>query len=198
MAPARSNQRKRFDRIQVVHSNEMNHRLNRSVLSIDVGTSGIRAAVFDERGEQIEGVQRVRQWTGDFTEVNPDLLVEEVIKAVDGVRERVDAIAISAFWHSLMGVDANGRPRTPLLTWADTRAVREANELRAEFNESEIHARTGCRFHPSYWPAKLRWLKTEQPEKFNATHQWLGFGEYLCLRLFGDVAMSVSMASATG
>ena len=128
-------------------------------MSIDVGTSGVRAALFDERGEQIEGVQRARQWTGDFTEVNPDLLVEEVVKAVAGLRERVAAVAISTFWHSLMGVDASGKPTTPLLTWADTRAMQQAQELRAEFKESEIHARTGCRFHPSYWPAKLRWLK---------------------------------------
>ncbi len=174
----------------------MNHRLNRSVLSIDVGTSGVRVALFDEAGNQTQGV--VRQREGDFAEVNPDLLVEEVIAAVNELRERSETVAISTFWHSLMGVAADGKPTTPLLTWADTRAVKEANELRAEFAESEIHARTGCRFHPSYWPAKLRWLKTEQPEKFNATHQWLGFAEYLSQRLFGDAAASVSMASATG
>ncbi len=176
----------------------MSHGLNRPVLSIDVGTSGVRAALFDERGDQIEGVQRVRRGGSDFTEVNPDLLVDEVVSIIDQLRERAETIAISAFWHSLMGVDANGRPTTPLLTWADTRACREAEDLRTEFDESEIHARTGCRFHPSYWPAKLRWLKAEQPEKFNATHQWLGFAEYLCLRLFGDGSASVSMASATG
>ena len=173
--------------------------MNRSVLSVDVGTSGIRAAIFDEHGEQVEGVQGVSKQVGDFAEVNPDLLVEDVVSTiVQLAKEPVAPTAISTFWHSLMGVDANGRPTTPLLTWADTRAVRQANELRAEFNEAEIHARTGCRFHPSYWPAKLRWLRTEHPQKFNATRQWLGFAEYLCLRLFGEAAMSVSMASATG
>jgi len=70
--------------------------------------------------------------------------------------------------------------------------------LRESFDEREIHARTGCRFHPSYWPAKLQWLKHEHPEKFLKTRSWLGFAEYLCLRLFGNVATSISMASATG
>ena len=174
----------------------MSHELNRSVLSIDVGTSGFRGALFDEAGNQTQGV--VRERVGDFAEVNPDLLVEEVLTTVHDLLGQAETIAISTFWHSLMGVDANGRPTTPLLTWADTRAVREANELRVEFDESEVHSRTGCRFHPSYWPAKLRWLKREQPERFRATRQWLGFAEYLCLRLFGESAMSVSMASATG
>jgi gluconokinase len=198
MAPARSNQRKGFDRIQGSHSTKMSHRLHRSVLSIDVGTSGVRAALFDERGDQVEGVQSARRGASDFAEVDPDLLVEEVLIAIGDLVVRAETTAISTFWHSLMGVDANGKPTTSLLTWADTRAVREAQELRAEFDEAEIHARTGCRFHPSYWPAKLRWLKAEQPEKFNATQQWLGFAEYLCLRLFGEASASVSMASATG
>jgi gluconokinase len=176
----------------------MSRRLNREVTSIDVGTSGVRAALFDERGDQVGSVQRLRQGGGDFAEVNPDLLVGEVMKAINQLPAEGELIAISTFWHSLMGVDANGAPTTPLLTWADTRATQQAKELRAEFDEREIHARTGCRLHASYWPAKLRWLKATEPEQFNATHQWLGFGEYLCLRLFGEMAASVSLASATG
>jgi gluconokinase len=176
------------------------------VLSVDVGTSGVRAALFDEAGNQIEGAQAVtRRAAGDFVELDPDLLVEEVTRTVDSLLASairpspgIEAIAISAFWHSLMGVDAAGRPTTPLLTWADTRAVQAAKELREEFDESEVHARTGCWFHPSYWPAKLRWLRSERAEQFEKTQLWLGFAEYLCLRLFGDPAASVSMSSATG
>ena len=177
-----------------------------SVLSIDVGTSGVRAALFDEHGNQIEDAQAItRRTVSDFAELDSEALVEEVIKTVDALlahpvsaASHIDTIAISTFWHSLVGVDAQSRPTTPLLTWADTRAVQEAHELRAEFDEGEVHARTGCRFHPSYWPAKLRWLKRERREQFEATRLWLGFAEYLCLKLFGEPVVSVSMASATG
>ena len=176
------------------------------MLSIDVGTSGVRAALFDENGNHVQDAQALtRRAATDFAELEPDALVEEVIRTVDalltspvGAASQIDAIAISTFWHSLLGVDAHGRPTTALLTWADTRAVQEAKELRAEFDEGEVHARTGCRFHPSYWPAKLRWLRRERREQFEATRVWLGFAEYLCLRLFGEPAASVSMASATG
>ena len=184
----------------------MSRGFDSSVLSIDVGTSGVRAALFDENGDQIKDAQAItRRTVSDFAELDPEALVAEVSKTVDallatsvGASSRVDAIAISTFWHSLMGVDGDGVPATPLLTWADTRAVREAQELRVEFDEREVHARTGCRFHPSYWPAKLRWLRNERREQFDATRLWLGFGEYLCLRLFGEPAASVSLASATG
>jgi gluconokinase len=177
-----------------------------SVLSIDVGTSGVRAALFNEDGNQVEGAQAItRRTVSDFAELDPEALVAEVIKTVDtllttplSATSQIDTIAISTFWHSLVGVDAQGKPTTPLLTWADTRAVQEANSLRAEFDEGGVHARTGCRFHPSYWPAKLRWLKRERREQFDATRLWLGFAEYLCLQLFGEPVASVSMASATG
>ena len=176
------------------------------LLSIDAGTSGVRAALFDERGREIPGAQarspRALANASGFGELDADRIVAEVVHTIDELLANnsrpIELIAISAFWHSLIGIDAAGLPTTPLFTWADTRAARFAKVLRENFDERETHARTGCRFHPSYWPAKLQWLKHEHPEKFLQTRCWLGFAEYLCLRLFGVVETSVSMASATG
>ena len=177
------------------------------VCAIDIGTSGVRAALFDEHGNEVPGAQarsrRAFTTVSDFAELDPDQLVDEVTKTVDELLTSylagpIKFIAISAFWHSLIGIDAAGLPTTPVLTWADTRAAQFAKQLRLNFDELEIHSRTGCRFHPSYWPAKLAWLKSEHNEKFRATCCWLGFAEYLCLRLFGERATSISIASATG
>ena len=178
------------------------------LLSLDVGTSGVRAALFDEHGSEVPGAEirsRRHAQAADFSELDPDQLVNEVVETIDQLltynfhlAAQIDFVAISAFWHSLIGIDSAGLPTTPLLTWADTRAARFANKLRSDFAELEIHARTGCRFHPSYWPAKLQWLRSEHNEKFYSTACWLGFAEYLCLRLFGESGTSVSTASATG
>ena len=173
------------------------------LLSIDVGTSGVRAAYFDEQGNELHGVKISRALTQTaFDELNPNKLIAEVIEAIDQLLnespERVKIIAISTFWHSLVGIDATGELTTPLLTWADTRATDQAKSLRSQFNESNIHLRTGCRFHSSYWPAKLLWLRQTQRKAFAETKHWLGFTEYLALRLFGGMSASVSMASATG
>ena len=177
------------------------------LLSIDVGTSGVRAALFDDRGQEVPGAsaRRQRDPEADFTELHPDSLVVDVIETIDELltyhfhsHAQIDLIAISTFWHSLIGIGGDERPTTPLFTWADTRAAQFANELRSRFSEQEIHARTGCRFHPSYWPAKLLWLKQTRENSFNTTVRWAGFAEYLCLHLFAEMATSVSMASATG
>jgi gluconokinase len=179
------------------------------VLSIDVGTSGVRVALFDEGGNEIpDGQARSRRASpplSDFGELDADAIVAEVIDITDQlfaatVRSvgKIELIAISTFWHSLIGVDDDGRASTPLLTWADTRGAEQVTFLRRDYDETELHQRTGCRFHPSYWPAKLLWLKQERADQFAATRQWLGFAEYLCRRLFGVTTCSVSMASATG
>ena len=176
-----------------------------TVLSLDVGTSGVRAALFDEEGNEIRGVRVGRNASSltDFTELDPEAIAKEVFEAIDALlvlspADEVELIAISTFWHSLLGIDETGATTTPLLTWADTRATQIAKAFRSEFNEFEIHRRTGCRFHSSYWPAKLRWLQREYGDGFERTRLWLGFAEYLTLKLFGEPIVSVSMASATG
>lgn len=179
------------------------------VLALDIGTSGVRAAFFDEAGCEIEGAtartQRVFSGLSDVSIIDPQTLVELIVETIDRLlansssyAERIELISISCFWHSLIGIDSAGHPTTPVLSWADTRAAEAAKELRANFDETESHARTGCRFHPSYWPAKILWLKRNDPEPFNRTERWLSFSEYLALELFGGAEISVSMASGTG
>ena len=180
------------------------------VLAMDVGTSGTRAALFDHRGEQIDGSlitlpHEAYSSLISGADINPGSLVESVAQTIDLALERaelfvsrIDYVAWSCFWHSLLGVDEAGNAITPLLGWADTRAAQEALELREQLDEKTFHARTGCRFHPSYWPAKLRWLKKVQPDLFTRVRYWLSFSDYLFLQLLGNPATSVSMASATG
>lgn len=183
-----------------------------TLLGLDIGTSGVRAALFDERGREIEGASvRVDHWgrwrrgATDFAVFDAETLLEQVAQTLDALfarvyesTTRIELIAISCFWHSLVGVDETGRATTPVFGWADSRAAAAAYQLRSEFDEAKIHSRTGCRLHPSYWPAKLRRLRNEEPETFLATRRWLSFSEFLTLHFFGETAVSVSMASGTG
>jgi gluconokinase len=181
-----------------------------TVLSFDLGTSGIRAALFDGRGNQIEDL--IYTPPGDtYAELGGglDADADELLALVGNslnhalmrlpmLVSRVDYVAASCFWHSLLGVDDLGNAVTPVFGWAESRAANQAAELRANFDEREVHARTGCRFHPSYWPAKLLWLKKERAELFRKARCWLSFSDYFSLKLFGATTTSVSMASATG
>src|SRR5205823_8692487 len=138
-----------------------------------------RTLLFDASGGSVPNVVAQRQYKLTVSDegevlVDPDALVEFVEQTIDdalgmaGPRaKQIGAVAIDTFWHSLMGVDAANRPLTPLITWEDTRPHKAAMELRNRLDEEAIHARTGARFHASYWPAKLHWLATQQPDTFS-------------------------------
>jgi gluconokinase len=116
------------------------------LLSIDVGTSGVRAALFDDAGAETMSNHARPRGEGalsDLGEFDADALVDEVISTIDELlassnTDEIQFIAISTFWHSLIGVDREGSPTTPLLSWADTRAARFATDLHASFDEAEI------------------------------------------------------------
>lgn len=180
------------------------------LMALDVGTSGVRAALFDDQGNEIVGarISNYRRNLSSFSDLgwlDADSLVTQVLETVDDLMlsaasssTQIRAIAVSCFWHSMIGVDVDGNATTPVLTWADTRAASAAKNLSTQFDETQIHKRNGCRFHPSYWPVKLAWLKSERSGIFSGTACWFGFSEYLCGRLFGTSSTSISMASATG
>lgn len=176
------------------------------VIALDIGTSSTRALAFDARGHKT-GPTTQHSYTQETTsdggvEVDADVLFDLTIACLDELlpqlREPISGVATSCFWHSLMAVDGNGKPLTKVLSWADNRATPWVAPLRAVLDETQTHARTGCVFHPSYWPAKVLWLHATRPELFNSQTRWMSFGEYFSLRLTGQSRVSISMASGTG
>jgi gluconokinase len=179
------------------------------VVALDVGSSSVRALAFDPAGRGL-GLECQRAYEPETTadggvEVDADrllLLVAEVLEGlVSALGPRADAVlavATSTFWHTLLGLDQAGRPRTPVYSWADTRSADAVEALRARVDEKAYHARVGCRLHTSYLPARLWWLRERDARAFAAVRHWVSFGEYLGLRLFGELRTSVSMASGTG
>ena len=65
--------------------------------------------------------------------------------------------------------------------------------LRAEVDEDRIQALTGCRFHASYLPARLRWLARTEPATVATVTRWMSLGEYVWLRLLGDTAFGLGL-----
>jgi gluconokinase len=183
---------------------------SRYILAVDVGSSSVRCSLYDETGVLIEGTGAGFPYAFATTRdggatLDADELCELVFEAVDETHARAGeragsilGVALSTFWHSVLGVDRQGRPTTPIFTWADHRAADAAGELRERLDEAAVHRRTGCVLHSSYLPAKLLWLSRSWPGAFENTQRWISPGEYLHLRLFGEAWASTSMASGTG
>jgi gluconokinase len=180
------------------------------ILAIDIGTSAVKILLFDRQGRAVEDVQarktfEIRTTTDGASEVDPDGLLEIVWQGIDStlaragkLAQKIAGVASCSFVGNIMGVDQQARPLTPVFTYADTRAENEVVWLRAEFDETEVHDRTGCHFHSSYLPARLRWLSHSRSDVFRQVHRWVSIGEYMLLKLFGEASVSYSVASWSG
>jgi gluconokinase len=177
------------------------------VVAVDIGSSSVRAGVFDVAGRLRRG--RFAQLPYDMTVdpaggvvIEPARLLEVVRRTLDALvarapddLERIIGAGISCFLHSVAGLDRRGNALTPLLTWADTTGAAQAAALRGVMSEHELWQRTGSPLHASYWPAKILRLRQVPPRRIE---RWAGAGEIVFEALTGRCVMDVSMASGTG
>src|SRR5262245_6117756 len=181
---------------------------DRVIVALDIGTSSARARIYDARGAPLPGRSHQEHYEPASTadggvEHDAEHLLRAVITCLDAVLAggrvpEILGVGVTSFWHGLLGFDSAGRPATPIYTWADTRAARDADLLRHALDEEQVHARTGCHLHACYWPAKLRWLAHAQPASVRRVARWGSIGEHIEQAFFGEAATSISMASATG
>jgi gluconokinase len=156
-----------------------------SVLALDIGSSSVRAQRFDDRGNPEGELRQEHYDTND-----PREIVTMCHKVLGG--DEPDGT--SCFAHSLVAVDREWKPLTPLLGWRDTRSADAADWLRRRLDGDAVHARTGGYLHPSFWPAKLAWLAQAEPDAFRDAAHFVSFSDFL----LGKPETSLSMASATG
>jgi gluconokinase len=179
------------------------------VLSLDIGTSSIRASLWDDAANPVpEAAAKVAYHLNvtDDGGVEADIadIVAGTVAAIDqalaaaGPGVQIAGVGMCSLASSLLGVDAAGKPSTPVYTWADTRPAAEAEYLREAWDVAALHQRTGCVVHTSYLPARFLWLQKTLPAAFQATRYWMSIGEYLALQFLGVRSCSLSLASWTG
>lgn len=180
------------------------------MLTLDVGSSSIRTLLFGLDGRQIEGAgsqitYQARTTPDGGWEIDAAQLADLTARAIGETcgqmrakNFRPVAVAADTFWHTILGVDADGNPATAVLHPFDTRSANAARRLAERVDNSAQHKRTGCVIHPSYPPAKLLWLSETDPDAFRRAKRWMSAGEFLFLKFLGTAAASTSMVSATG
>ena len=180
------------------------------VLTLDAGTSSLRAQVWGVDGRPLPEIGARAHYR---LETDPEggawLEPEEVLSAVSEALDetvaraesrdaRIAAVALDTLSPTLLGVDEQGRPLTPIYTYADTRSRQAAADLRQRLDPAEVHERTGCPIHSSYLPSRLLWLERSRPRLFSRVARWMTLGEFLYSRFFRTCGVSYSAASWSG
>ena len=178
------------------------------MIAVDIGTTGVKVEAVDTAAVSSCGAQReypTETPQPGWAEQDPDQVatavqeaVREVVSGIAAGGRTVAGVSFSAAMHDLIGLDADGKPLTPMLTWADGRAAAQARRLRASGDWLDLHRRTGTPVHPMSPLVKLLWFREERPELWDRVAHWVGVKEYVLQRLAGVLAVDESIASAMG
>ncbi|PWU56245.1 carbohydrate kinase, partial [Micromonospora globispora] len=175
------------------------------VLGVDIGTTSTKVVAYDTAGRQLAshsvGYPLEEPHPG-YAEQDPRLILDAVVESLRAVVAElpgpVSGLSFSTAMHSLIGLDADGNPLTPSVTWADSRASAQAERLRAVPSGLALHRRTGTPVHPMAPLPKLLWFAEQEPKLFEQVAHWVGIKDYVLLRLCEALVTDHSVASATG
>lgn len=177
-------------------------------MGIDIGTSGVRSALFDVNGRQAgiayKEYPMICTQPG-MAELDPFIIFSSLIEVVKDCIQKtgvntdcICAIGLSTQLFSLMAVDSQGYCLTNVLTWADNRSFREAEYISQQFDCTGLYRNTGCRVqHPMYPLSKILWLKKAHPDLFSKVHKFVSIKEYILYLMFSEFVIDYTDASTT-
>jgi len=174
------------------------------VLTVDVGTTSLRASLYDAAGgaRHVEQRHNPPDYLGDGrVEQDPRSWQEALVSVLRGSQQAQgrweSSRSASPSRPALFG--AAGRRRRgalhPAILWQDTRCAALVRELAA--HDGRVHARTGLTISPVFSAVKMRWLRENRPEVWSATHKLLGVQDWVLWLLSGRYVTDHSFASRT-
>ena len=174
------------------------------LLSIDLGTSGVKAVVIDTMGHLLAtGTQPYPIDTPQvgWAEQSPvgwwQATIVAVRQALAQVNGSVAAIGLSGQMHGTVLLDRSGEPLGQAIIWADQRSVDEVQTIETTLGLERLR-QVGTRPATGFMGATLLWIKRHQPERLEQARVCLLPKDYLRYQLTGELATDVTDASATG
>jgi xylulokinase len=177
------------------------------LIGIDLGTSGCKAAIYDELGAlRGEGYLEYGLITSSPTMIEQDpevwwrltcRVIGLALDAAEADRSEVAAIAVSSQGISFVCLNGAGQPLGNAINWLDGRAAAECETILARFDAGMLFALTGKRVAPFYVLPKLLWLREHRPDVWARTRTVLMGHDYLVHRLSGARITDHSMAGGT-
>jgi gluconokinase len=178
------------------------------MIGVDIGTTSTKSVLFEESGKVVtkadEGYPLYTP-TSSVAEQDPDQIFRAVVQTLKRVMvqsgakpEQIMFVSFSSAMHSVIVVDAEGKPLTRCITWGDNRSAAWAERLKREMNGHEIYLRTGTPIHSMSPLPKLMWLRYDNESIFQKAGKFISIKEYVFAKLFNEYVVDYSIASATG
>lgn len=175
------------------------------LLGIDLGSSSIKASLVDAAsGATVAAAQSPNEEMAmnavqpGWAEQEPDLWWEHARKAIQASLKsaRIDskdiaAIGISYQMHGLVCIDKNKKVLRPSIIWCDSRAVPYGQDAFRKLGETYC---LGSLLNSpgNFTASKLKWVKENEQDIYSKIDKIMLPGDYLAMRLTGDVVTTAS------
>lgn len=177
---------------------------SRYLLTIDVGTSSTKTALWMESG------RIVAQASQSYSLHRPDPLWAEIdvavwwravcattreVLAASGVAPgAIAGVGVDGVGWTLIPVDAAGRALAPAMIWLDRRAETETRWLKSLPDAATLVDLAANPIDAAYITPKLLWLRNYRPAIYEQTHHFLTASGYIVAALTGEFACDYTQA----
>lgn len=171
---------------------------------LDVGTTGVKAVVFDERGTQITGAYRVYDVhvAADGTRLLRGQELWDKTKAV--LREasaqaggELSALCTDSFGEAFVALDNRDEIICDPMLFTDRWGEEEYREAEKKTNPREIARICGLPAAPVYSLSKVLFLRDRRPRIYEKTEKILLIQDFVNYMLCGQAAIDYSAACRT-
>jgi xylulokinase len=177
-------------------------------LGIDIGTTGTRAVLINEKGKVVGGQsadhEPISTPQPQWAEQNPEnwwaatqLAVGQVLQSSQVKGNEIQGIGLSGQMHGLVLLDKNHKVLRPSIIWCDQRCQAEADQITKRIGYDRLIQVTCNPALTGFTAPKLVWVRDHEPNVFTAIHKVLLPKDYIRFRLTGQFGSEVSDASGT-
>ena len=146
------------------------------LLGLDLGTSGLKAVLFDENGKQALSAGQeypLLQPRNGWAEQDPAVWYAAAAAAIRSILEKgkvsakqIAGVGISGQMHGLVMVDGSGLPLGHAILWCDGRTTQECAEIENSLGREAIIRVTGNPPLPGFTASKILWVRKHAPEAY--------------------------------
>jgi xylulokinase len=178
------------------------------LLGIDVGTSRLKLAVIVPTGRVIATASAsypTDRSASGHAEQDPDrwwAALRRALRELGGSigsvdLKRIGAIGVAGQMHGVVAVNSTGRPVRRCMTWEDSRAWAELDDVRARIGAERTAQLSGSPLSAGFAAGMARWLTRHESGSIGRSKWLLQPKDWLRLRLTGEAATEPSDASGT-
>jgi xylulokinase len=179
-------------------------RKDRYILALDIGTSSLKAGIFDRNDNLVLTDKEDYEYEtiGMHVQMDPEKIWRAFLKVarkVSDYLDKVELIVQCVLSPSLIPMDESGNPLYPSIIHWDRRSVKQARKALAIIGKERFLALAGNLPYPGGISLTgLLWIKEKEPEIFKKAFQFGHMNTFFLKRLTGNWSIDPTNASLTG